>query len=169
VARTPRDGDAHRDPASIARARDGAARLLHAAIPGEPEDPGCWPAWRALAVQVAAYAGHAPAHTDTREAAFVLDRAGTFLHGQGSLPQAVSHLRRAVEDYERLYGPDRALSSRNNLASAYQAGGEYRRAAELHERTLADRERILGPDHPNTLNSRENLLRARRSASQDPE
>ncbi|MFI1826610.1 tetratricopeptide repeat protein, partial [Streptomyces sp. NPDC020412] len=30
-------------------------------------------------------------------------------------------------------------------------------AADLHQQTLTDRERILGPDHPHTLNSRNNL------------
>jgi hypothetical protein len=41
------------------------------------------------------------------------------------------------------------------------------RAAEaipLHERTLADYERILGPDHPSTLTSRNNLAAAYRDA-----
>ena len=31
----------------------------------------------------------------------------------------------------------------------------------LHERTLADYERVLGPDHPGTLASRDNLAAAR--------
>jgi hypothetical protein len=30
----------------------------------------------------------------------------------------------------------------------------------LHEQTLADRERLLGPDHPDTLPSRSNLANA---------
>jgi len=41
------------------------------------------------------------------------------------------------------------------------------RAAEaigLHEQTLAARERVLGPDHPDALGSRNNLAAARRAA-----
>jgi hypothetical protein len=34
----------------------------------------------------------------------------------------------------------------------------------LHEQTLATRERVLGPDHPDTLNSRNNLANAYRAA-----
>jgi hypothetical protein len=34
----------------------------------------------------------------------------------------------------------------------------------LHERTLADRERLLGPDHPDTLTSRNNLANAYQEA-----
>ena len=30
----------------------------------------------------------------------------------------------------------------------------------MHEQTLADRERLLGPDHPDTLASRDNLANA---------
>ena len=35
---------------------------------------------------------------------------------------------------------------------------------DLYERTLADTERVLGPDHPDTLVSRNNLAYAYRSA-----
>ena len=38
--------------------------------------------------------------------------------------------------------------TRANLATALH---EYRRAAELFEQVLADRQRILGPEHPDTL------------------
>ena len=40
---------------------------------------------------------------------------------------------------------------------AYHSVGDLARAIELFERGLADRERVLGPDHPNTLTSRSNL------------
>lgn len=166
VARTPQPGDLHRDPAQIEQARQESSQPLGAAIPGDTQDPGCWPAWRELAVQVAAFAQHAPAHTDTQHAAYLLDRTGSFLKGQGSLPQALSHLHRAVDDYERLHGPEGALASRNNLANAYYAAGQYGRATELHEQTLTLFERVLGPDHPDTLASRNNLAEAYRAAGE---
>jgi Tetratricopeptide repeat len=53
------------------------------------------------------------------------------------------------------------LSSRNNLAYAYRAAGRLDQAIPLYERTLADREQVLGADHPDTLGSRNNLERAR--------
>ena len=55
--------------------------------------------------------------------------------------------------------PD-TLTSRNNLAVAYQDAGRLGRAIPLFERTLADHERVLGPDHPDTLTSRNNLAAA---------
>ena len=46
--------------------------------------------------------------------------------------------------------PD-TLATRNNLASAYLDAGRTAEAITLHEQTLADRERVLGADHPDTL------------------
>jgi hypothetical protein len=39
----------------------------------------------------------------------------------------------------------------------------------LHEQTLADRERVLGADHPQTLTSRDNLADAYRDAGRTAE
>ncbi|MEU7889852.1 tetratricopeptide repeat protein, partial [Microbispora bryophytorum] len=52
------------------------------------------------------------------------------------------------------------LTSRNNLAGAYQAVGDLTRAIALLEQTLTDSQRVLGPDHPDTLTSRNNLAGA---------
>ncbi|MGA6220378.1 tetratricopeptide repeat protein, partial [Streptomyces umbrinus] len=54
--------------------------------------------------------------------------------------------------------------SRNNLAGAYQAVGDLGRAIPLYEATLAQREQVLGGNHPSTLTSRNNLARARELA-----
>ena len=53
------------------------------------------------------------------------------------------------------------LASRNNLAAAYRAAGDLGRAIPLYEQTLADSERVLGPDHPQTKIVRGNLAAAR--------
>ncbi|MGD0927820.1 MAG: tetratricopeptide repeat protein, partial [Streptosporangiaceae bacterium] len=55
------------------------------------------------------------------------------------------------------------LTSRNNLASAYQAGRQAE-AIPLLERTLADSEQVLGDTHPSTLTSRNNLASAYQDA-----
>jgi tetratricopeptide (TPR) repeat protein len=51
-----------------------------------------------------------------------------------------------------------------NFAYAYSQTGWPAQAVALHERVLADRERLLGPDHPHTLASRNNLAHAYRQA-----
>ncbi|CCI52002.1 tetratricopeptide repeat protein [Nostocoides jenkinsii] len=54
-------------------------------------------------------------------------------------------------------GPPDTLLSRNNLAGAYRSAGDLGRAIPLYEATLADRERVLGPDHPNTVVTRRKI------------
>ena len=44
--------------------------------------------------------------------------------------------------------------------------GRTAEAITLFEQTLADRERVLGADHPETLATRNNLAAARRAAGQ---
>jgi tetratricopeptide (TPR) repeat protein len=79
----------------------------------------------------------------------------------------------SAEQYERLLpwqeealGPEHpdTLTSRNNLARAYQDAGRLAEAVALYERTLADCERLLGPEHPATLTSRNNLALAYQDA-----
>ena len=57
--------------------------------------------------------------------------------------------------------------SRTNLAIAYLAGGREAEAMRLFEETLAARERVLGADHPATLESRYDLDAAYRSVGRD--
>ena len=52
------------------------------------------------------------------------------------------------------------MASHGGLTYAYPQVGWRARAVALHERTLADQERLLGPDHPHTVASRANLAYA---------
>ena len=85
--------------------------------------------------------------------------------GLGS-PQAALSLSDAVDLLNETLGPDHpdTLTSRNNLANAYQSAGRLNQAIDLFEQAVADRERVLGPDHPDTLASRNNLANAYESA-----
>lgn len=57
------------------------------------------------------------------------------------------------------------LASGDNLALAYLAADRPEEAIDLHAKTLDARERVLGPDHPDTIRSRNNLANARRRPS----
>ena len=46
------------------------------------------------------------------------------------------------------------LKTMNNLAALYSKQGKYDLALPLYEKALEGRRRILGEDHPSTLNSR---------------
>ena len=81
-------------------------------------------------------------------------------------PRAVAVGEPLAADFERILGPDHpdTLSSRNNLAAAYQAADRVGAALPLFEQVLAARERLLGPDDPGTLGSRNNLAAAYQAA-----
>jgi hypothetical protein len=58
--------------------------------------------------------------------------------------------------------PD-TLTSRNNLAGAYQAAGDLGRAIPLYEQTLAESLRVLGTDHSQIKIVHRNLAAARQN------
>ena len=165
VTRTPHSGDPHRDPQAIDDAREQATRQLADALP-DWQDPAGWPGWRMLLPHIDALASHAPPDTDTQATAYLLNRAGAFLDGQGQPGRAAGYFQRALDGYARVLGPDHpdTLASRNNLAAAYDHAGDLGRAIPLYEQTLADSVRVLGEDHPDTLGSRNNLAYAWRAA-----
>jgi tetratricopeptide (TPR) repeat protein len=136
------------------------------------------PARRDLVEQILAVHEHAAAFSGEDGSdltqAFLLLRgwAVWFLNDLGdSTAQAIAVGEPLLADRERVLGPDHpdTLTSRNNLAGAYQDAGRAAEAIGLHERTLADLERVLGPDHPDTLQSRNNLATAYQDAGRAAE
>jgi tetratricopeptide (TPR) repeat protein len=53
----------------------------------------------------------------------------------------------------------------NNLAGLYESQGKHDEAEPLYERALAIYEKALGPDHPYTATSLNNLARLREDQS----
>ncbi|WP_158634096.1 tetratricopeptide repeat protein [Amycolatopsis sp. WAC 04169] len=167
VTRTPDPTDPHRQPADIATARDSTATLLTAALATlDPHIPATWPVYRMVLPHARALLEHATPNTDTAQTSRLLSRLGRYLNGQGDAGAAIGYYSRARDSFQRLNGPDHpnTLSSRSNLAYAYQSAGDLDQAISLYEATLADQERVLGPDHPDTLRSRNNLAGAYQSA-----
>ena len=74
---------------------------------------------------------------------------------------AVSVMLRVVGEYEQSGGGrTESLSARDELATAYQAAGDYAAAGRLLARSLADRERLQGPRDALTIAARERLAAA---------
>ena len=91
----------------------------------------------------------------------------TFSHASDlGLPYEALTLDVAVDALAGLLGPDHpdTLTSRNDLAGAYESAGRLTEAITLYEQVLTDRTRVLGEDHPDTLTSRDNLAYAYREA-----
>lgn len=49
------------------------------------------------------------------------------------------------------------LASRDSLGLALDGMGEHVEAVRLHRQTLDDRIRVLGPEHPHTVRTRDEL------------
>ncbi|KLL12372.1 hypothetical protein FrCorBMG51_04985 [Protofrankia coriariae] len=78
------------------------------------------------------------------------------------MTEAIGLYEQTLTDRLRILGPDHpdTLTTRNNLASAYQTAGRLGEAIGLFEQTLTDRLRVLGPDHPQVVTIRRNLAAA---------
>ena len=64
---------------------------------------------------------------------------------------------------------DHGLRAGDNLAVAYREAGRTAEAITMQEQTVAARDRVLGRDHPDTLESRGNLAGAYRDAGRTAE
>jgi tetratricopeptide (TPR) repeat protein len=101
----------------------------------------------------------------------VRDTLGTTYWYLGEAPLAIRQFERALELRRTELGPDHTdtLTSRTNLANAYDAAGRTAEAIELHEAALKLRESTLGPDHPGTLIVMNNLATAYNAAGRTAE
>jgi hypothetical protein len=79
----------------------------------------------------------------------------------------VACLQAAVSLFVQREGRGDPVQHPERLHLRGQSGrGADRRGHPLHERSLADYERVLGPDHPDTAITRSNLASAYESAKQ---
>ncbi len=91
--------------------------------------------------------------------AIALDNLGVCLLNQGKREESVKFHRMAVEEKERLLGPNHASTflSQMNLNVATNPSD---REERLSQEILEKQEKILGPEHPDTLLSLINISRA---------
>jgi serine/threonine protein kinase len=103
--------------------------------------------------------------------ASIRDTLGSTYWYLGEAPLAIRHYERALELRRTELGPDHpdTLTSRSNLAFAYDQAGRTSEAIPLYESTLKFREAKLGPDHPDTLKSRSHLANAYRATGRSSE
>jgi tetratricopeptide (TPR) repeat protein len=137
-----------------------ALRLLDAAEPANADDPGSWPISARLLPHLL-WLGQDPlaASVDPRTTARLLTAGGIYLWHRAELPQAHDLLSRAV-DLCQMYLDANDLDTARTvsiLANVLYAQGDRAGARSLYERALAIFEARLGPDHPNTVQSRHNL------------
>jgi hypothetical protein len=142
-----------------------ALGLLRADAPetimGAPQD---WPRWAVLLPHVLAATGHlgtvlaAEAATGP-DAAWLLDRAATYLQVHARLADARPLAERALAIDEAAYGPDHpdVATDLSNLALILRDLGLPRDARPPAERALAIDEAAYGPDNPEVATDLSNL------------
>jgi len=140
-------------PAEEAQAwRRAAAAVIEASLPGDPQDPGCWPVFAALLP-------HAQAALDPGSNGMY--KLAQYLGASGSYAAALAVQRQVLHAREETLGaehPD-TLTARANLASWAGEAGDAAGARDQFTALLPVRERVMGAEHPHTLTTRANLAR----------
>ena len=179
VARVLDPDDPHRKPPEIFAARLHAVSLLAASVPEDPDQPACWPAWRALLPHVLAITEHTlpdmwPVvgrpprwlrrhwHKDAVTAIYLLRQTADFLDQQGSVERAIFCNSRAHKIAVTTLGADSviALTTQRDLAVEYVTAGKTQQAVLLAEKMVAGFERAVRRDDPMLLAARRTLANA---------
>ncbi|MEU4273887.1 FxSxx-COOH system tetratricopeptide repeat protein [Streptomyces tanashiensis] len=155
----------NRNPQVLGRTE--AEQAVRQALPLDHSQPDDTIRWERLLPHVYALADTTPTDAGASvESVDTYEMAAQYLYRQGRQAHTTSLREQALTQYVELLGdthPD-TLTSRNNLANAYESAGDLERAIPLHETTLAQCVAVLGDTHRTTLNSRCNLAGAYRQA-----
>ena len=130
--------------------RRAAAAVIEAALPGDPQDPGCWPVFAALLP-------HAQAALDP--ASDGMYQLARYLGASGSYAAALAVQRQVLHAREETRGaehPD-TLTARADLASWTGEAGDPAGARDQFAALVPVSERVSGAEHPDTLTARANL------------
>ncbi len=132
-----------------------------ATIMGAPQD---WPRWAVLLPHALAATNHldpvpSPQMAAGDDAAWLLDRAATYLQVHARLQEARPLAERALAITEAAYGPHHPDVGTNlsNLAHILRRLGLAQEARPLAERALAITEAAYGPHHPDVGTGLSNL------------
>ncbi|WP_410671980.1 FxSxx-COOH system tetratricopeptide repeat protein [Amycolatopsis sp. cmx-4-68] len=164
----------HRVPAALLRARTShdtpmrgeswpvtVIRVLVAGLPADPwANPSVWPLWQPLLPHLfAATDSSRDSQTAISDAAYLLDRAATYIQSRGDPRAALPLFERSHELAREANGDDdlKTLSSAANLALALRELGESSRAHDLDHDILARSRSMFGDDDHYTLIIANNL------------
>jgi hypothetical protein len=133
--------------------RRAARSLVLAALPGDSARPENWPAYAALLP-------HAEVALHPEDEGMI--RIADFLgRGKGNFTAARTLCQQTVSASESILGAGhpRTLQARSQLAFLTGMAGDPGSAQDQFAAVLQDKERVLGPEHPDTLLTRYGLAR----------
>jgi tetratricopeptide (TPR) repeat protein len=164
-----------RDDATARGDQTGLLHSLAALAGGFPDDvrlPAAWPLCEQLVAHAFALADSCRQPGDAGPPLInLLNRACDYLYRAKPGRRGLALAQRTVVHAERIVGGAHAvtLTTRNNLARAYNDVGRTSEAIALFEPLLADCERTLGAQHPETLRTSNNLAFAYHDAGRTSE
>ncbi|KAL3703899.1 hypothetical protein TMatcc_009589 [Talaromyces marneffei ATCC 18224] len=93
------------------------------------------------------------------EVSYALHMMGILLSDRGNLGKAEKMYQRALEGYEKAWGPDHTstLDTVNNLGLLYADQGKLTDAEKMYQRALEGYEKAWGSNHTSTLDTVNNL------------
>ena len=130
--------------------RQGAAALIEAALPADPQLPATWPVFAALVP-------HAQAALTVHSGG--MGQLASYLGYSGNHTAACDLFRQILADRAQALGPEHpdTLTARAELAHWTGEGWDAAGARDQLAALLPVRERVSGADHPDTLLVRSNL------------
>jgi tetratricopeptide (TPR) repeat protein len=152
------------------RACATAVRLLYHAFPADHTEPATLRTSQLLEPHLLAIVGHAAAaDTQIKACSGLLDRYSGYLQDSGNPMAAPAQSERAVDLFTAMATPDdqNLATLLGHLAFAYWSAGRVAEAIPIEEQVLADRERILGPHHLDTLIAQAGLASSYQAAGRD--
>ncbi|HEU5333580.1 MAG TPA: FxSxx-COOH system tetratricopeptide repeat protein [Actinocrinis sp.] len=143
-------------PEQVGRIRETARQALAAAAPDDPRDPGTWSRFSLLWPHV--FAVDPAASPDSACRRLIL-AAAQYLVVRGDAATALELVSAALDRWSAQADRDEHLVTQAaaHLAQAHFRLGDYGSAAAVDEDVLARRERLYGPDDPETLAAAHNL------------
>jgi tetratricopeptide (TPR) repeat protein len=143
------------DPDAMLRAGDAVRRLVELGLL-QAEETGALRLHRLLAAFVRSAAADAEAQAAVEST--LLGVVGRLIDEGYPGPLLILQLHlRVVTDSAQERGDEQAALLCNQLGYYLQMIGEYAEAQPLYERSLEIREKVLGPEHPDTASSLNNL------------
>ena len=132
--------------------RRAAAAVVEAALPGDPQDPGCWPVFAALLP-------HAQATLDP--ASDGMYQLARYLGESGSYAAALAVQQQVLHAREETRGPEHpaTLTACADLARWTGRAGDPAGARDQFAALVPVIERVSGAEYPATLSARSNLAR----------
>ena len=103
--------------------------------------------------------------SENSKTATTYQNIGVAYRNLGNIDLALVYNQKALTIFQKVYGLEHVKTATvcSSIGIAYYEQGDYSKACEWHQKALAIREKKLGASHPDTIQTSDNLEKARQS------